>query len=599
MPWVSRRLRAFLDKNCWARPLTNKGLAQQDLTLFILFKGENQMKNLKKCLPWLVFLLFILFTFSSSEAALAAGPKVLDQNYKMVRLVKDTLFPGCNGATIGLDGALYIVHTGNGQISRVDLKTMKVSRFVPPYGGIFITDDITSDDNENLYVTGTTPLVGEVYRINRHGVKTVLARGLTAPNGIQYNKRTGQLFTTECFQANRIFELDIHGVKEPRLLVKENVIPVPEGFDFDPKTNDLIIPDMGTGKILRVNPKTGAIATIAEKFTAPIALKIGPDNMAYFPELGGAVYRLSLDGQKREKLAQLPPGLDNLAITKEGRLFITSYWDATVYEVSTNGSGKFKTLFPTGPNQILGVIDKKGKILISDAIMIRTLEKDKYVASKLNAWAAHGMPLTLGLADGPGDQVFWPDCINNAVAIGDPVKGEFKAVAGELNRPMAVLMSKTEPKIYVAEYGAGQITEVSLKDGAKKVLVKGLEGPLALAVVDVSLYVAEAKLGRISKVDPETGKAEVFISGVVGKVGALGNDGKGNLLALDGASGRLFRINPENLAVSVIAENLPVGYGAIGSYPGIEFPIPMTVNAKGNIYIPTADRGLIMLEKKK
>ena len=37
----------------------------------------------------------------------------------------------------------------------------------------------------------------------------------------------------------------------------------------------------------------------------------------------------------------------------------------------------------------------------------------------------------------------------------------------------------------------------------------------------------------------------------------------------------------------------------LGSYPGLEFPIPMTVNAKGNIYIPTADRGLIMLEKKK
>jgi len=517
----------------------------------------------------------------------------------VVRLVKDTLFPGCNGATIGLDGALYMVHTAIGQVSRVDLKTMKVSRFAPPYGGTFITDDITSDDKDNFFVTGTTPLVGEVYRINRHGVKTVIARGLTAPNGIQYNKKTGRLFTTECFQANRIFELDPNGVKEPKLLVKENVIPVPEGFDFDPKTHDLIIPDMGSGKILRVNPDKGDITTIAEKYTAPIALKVGPDNMAYFPELGGGVYRLSLDGKEKEKLAQLPPGLDNLAITPEGRLFITSYWDATVYEVATNGSGKYKTLFPKGPNQINGVIFKNGKLLISDAIMIRSLEKDKYVAGKLNAWAAHGMPLPIGLADGPGDQVFWPDSVNNAVAIGNPTTGEFKAVAGELNRPMAVLMSKNEPKIYVAEYGAGQITEVSLTDGAKKVLVKGLEGPLALTIIDISLYVAEGKLGRISKVDLETGKAEVFLSGVVGKVGALANDGKGNLLALDGASGRLFRINPENLAISVIAEDLPVGYGSAGSYPGVEFPIPMTVNAKGNIYIPTAERGLIMLERKK
>jgi sugar lactone lactonase YvrE len=555
------------------------------------------MRRQKGVWSWLVFSMVIFFAFLFSQAALAAEPKVLDPAYQVARLVNDTLFPGCNGATIGLDGALYVVHTSTGTTTRIDLKTMKAANFVPPYAGTFITDDITSDDKGNFYSTGTTPIVGEVYRLDKNGVKTVIAKGLTAPNGIQYNKRTGRLFTSECFQANRVFELDPTGAKEPRLLVKENLIPVPEGFDFDPDTNDLIIPDMGTGKILRVHPDTGVIKTIAEGFAAPIALKVGPDKMAYFPQLGGAVYRLSLDGKKREKLAQIAPGLDNLAITPEGRLFITSYWDATVYEVATDGSGKFKTLFPKGPNQINGILLKNGKVLISDAIMIRTVENGKYVPTKLNAWAAHGMPLPIGLADGPGDQVFWPDAVNNAVAIGDPAKGEFKAIAGGLNRPMAVLMSKTEPKIYVAEYGAGQITEVSLKDGAKKVLAAGLEGPLGLALIDNLLYVAEAKPGRISKVDPANGKKEVFLAGVVGKVGALGNDPAGNLLALDGASGRLFRINPKNLAISIVAENLPVGYGTAGSYPAVEFPAAMTVSPKGDIYIPTADRGLIMLKK--
>lgn len=206
------------------------------------------------------------------------------------------------------------------------------------------------------------------------------------------------------------------------------------------------------------------------------------------------------------------------------------------------------------------------------------------------------MPLAIGLSDGPGDQVFWPDAVNNAVAIGNPVNGEFKAIAGELNRPMAVLMSQKEPKIYVAEYGAGQVTEVSLIDGAKKALSKNLEGPLALAIIDNTLYVAEGKPGRISKIDLSSGKTEVFISGVVGKVGVLASDGAGNLLALDGAGGRLFRINPKNLGISIVAENIPVGYGSAGSYPALEFPLAMTVDGKGNIYIPTAERGLVMLE---
>jgi len=556
------------------------------------------MGSMKKFSPWFVCSLMVLCVFIFSQPVLAAGSKVLDPHYKMVTLVKDTLFPGCNGATIGMDGALYVVHTGDGSTTRIDLKTMKATDFVPPYVGVFITDDITSDDKGNFYSTGTTSIVGEIFRIDKNGMKTVITRGIPGANGIQYNKRTGRLFISECFWGNRVFELDPTGVKEPRLLVKENVLMVPEGFDFDPDTNDLIIPDMGAGKIVRVHPDTGNITVIAEKFITPVALKVGPDKMAYIPELGtGAVYRLSLDGQKREKLAQLPPGLDNLAITPEGRLFITHYWDATVYEVATDGSGKFKALFPKGPNQINGILVKNGKILVSDAIMIRSVEKDHYVYTKLNAWAAHGMPLPLGLADGPGDQVFWPDSVNNAVAIGDPAKGEFKAVAGGLNRPMAVVMSKSEPKIYVAEYGAGQITEVSLTDGAKKALATGLEGPLGLAIIDNTLYAAEAKAGRITKVDLTSGNKEVFLSGVVGKVGALANDGAGNLLALDGASGKLFRINPKNLAISPVAQNLPVGYSVIGSYPVVEFPLSMAVSPKGDIYIPTSHRGLIMLQK--
>jgi len=557
------------------------------------------MRNMKKGSPWFVCWIMVLCVFIFSQPVLAAGPKVLDPNYKFTRIVKDTLFPGCNGATVGMDGALYVVHTANGTTTRIDLKTMKATSFVPPYAGTFITDDITSDEKGNFYSTGTTPIVGEVYRIDKNGMKKVIAKGFLAPNGIQYNKRTGRLFMSECFQGNRVFELDPTGVKEPRLLVKENVIPVPEGFDFDPDTNDLIIPDMGTGRILRVHPDTGNITVIAEKFAAPMAVKVGPDKMAYFPELGGAVYRLSLDGQKREKLALLPPGLDNLAITPEGRLFITHYWDATVYEVATDGSGKFKALFPKGPNIPDGIVFKNGKIFVSDAIMIRSVEGDHYVPTKLNAWAAHGMPLPIGLADGPGDQVFWPDAVNNAVAIGDPAKGEFKAIAGGLNRPMAVLMSKSEPKIYVAEYGAGQITEVSLTDGAKKALATGLEGPLALAIIDNTLYAGEAKAGRITKVDLVSGNKEVFLAGVVSKVVALANDGAGNLLALDGASGRLFRINPKNLAISIVAQDLPVGYGTAGSYPAVEFEGAMAVSSKGDIYIPTSERGLIMLQKIK
>ena len=558
------------------------------------------MKRMKSFRSWVVFPLVVLCALLVSQSVQAWESNGHHHpHYRVVRLTEDTLFAGCNGAVIGLDGALYVVHTGDGSTSRIDLRTLKVTTFVAPNKGVSTSDDIAIDDKGNFFITGTTPLVAEVYRVDRHGIKTVIAKdGLLAPNGIRYNFRTGRLFTSECFWANRVFELDPNGVNPPKLLVGPNVIAVPEGFDFDPYTNDLIIPDMGTGRILRVNPDSGAITTIAQGFEAPIALKVGPDKMIYFPELGGAVYRLSLDGKKSEKLAQLPPGLDNLGITLEGRLYITSYWDATVYKVATDGSGKYETLFPTGPNTIFGIVFKNGKVLIGDAIMIRILEKHKFTQTTLNAWTTSGMPLTLGLANGPGDWVFWPDCISNAVAMGNPSTGEFHAIAGGLNRPVAVLMNQNGSKLYIAEYGGGQITELSLSDYSKHVLTTGLEGPLALAIIGNTLYVAEAKVGRISKVDLASGKKEVFIGGL-GKLGALADDGAGNLLALDDAGGRLFKIDPKDLSISTIAEDLPVANVSIGSYPVVEFPYAMTVSPEGDIYIPTAGRGLIMLEKIK
>jgi sugar lactone lactonase YvrE len=461
-------------------------------------------------------------------------------------------------------------------------------------------DDITVDERGNFYIASCTA-PGEVYRVDPNGMKKVIAAGLKGPNGIHYNLRTGRLFMSECFFGNRVFELDPTGVEEPRLVVSENVIPIPEGFGFDPDTNDLIIPDLATGKILRVDPDSGQITTIAEGFITPVALEVGPDKMVYIPELAtGNVFRLSLDGKRKEKVASIAPGLDNLAISPKGELYVTSYWDSTVYEVSTDGSGKYRTLTSTGPNRLVGLLVKAGKVLAADhIIMIRAVENGVYLKTKLNAWAVHGMPLPLGLADGPGDQILWPDSSSGRVAMGNPMTGEFKVLTGGLSQPAGMLMEPGGDKCFVTEYGAGQITEVQLADGARKIVSTGLEGPLALAMIDGLLYVAEAKSGRIIQVDPGSGRKEVFLSGLTTRPGALGADEAGNLYILDGGSQKLLRVNPKTLAVSVLVADLPVGPIISGSYPVFELALPMTVTGAGELYIATVDRALLKFEKSR
>ena len=159
-------------------------------------------------------------------------------------------------------------------------------------------------------------------------------------------------------------------------------------------------------------------------------------------------------------------------------------------------------------------------------------------------------------------------------------------------------MSKTAPKLYVAEYGAGQVTEVSLTDGAKRPLVTGLDGPVALAVVDDALYIAEARTARIRRAPLAGGKSEVFLSSEVGKVGALAADGRGGLIAVDVIGRRLLHIDPKKLAITAIADGLPVGYGVVGSgTAAVEFPTPLHVSDDGTITLGTAGRGVIQLKR--
>jgi sugar lactone lactonase YvrE len=83
------------------------------------------------------------------QSASANGIKVVDPQYKMVVLAKDTAMAGPNGANIGPDGNLYVSHVSNTSISRIDLTIMKRSYFMNPDSGLFIPDDLTYDGKGN------------------------------------------------------------------------------------------------------------------------------------------------------------------------------------------------------------------------------------------------------------------------------------------------------------------------------------------------------------------------------------------------------------------------------------------------------------------
>jgi len=287
---------------------------------------------------YMILIVLAMVASLMGSVASIAEAMIINPAYRKVTIIEPTPLRGCNGLTFGLDDALYACQVSTNIISRIELpeeseddEGPQVTTFVGPYHGVITPDDITADDKGNFYATSA--IAGEVYKINSLGMKEVIARGLSGPNGISYDEETERLFVSECFWGNRVFELDPDGVDPPRLVT--DALAVPEGFDI--RDGKLVIPDFGTWRIVEVDMDTGVITPLVTAgLITPIALKIGPDGYIYTPELAtGAVKKISPDGTSIETITMLLPGLDNLAFSPDGRLFVSSYHDSTIWGSSS------------------------------------------------------------------------------------------------------------------------------------------------------------------------------------------------------------------------------------------------------------------------
>jgi sugar lactone lactonase YvrE len=521
---------------------------------------------------------------------------VKDATYKSetMTLVRPSPLRGCNGIIFGLDGALYVCQGAVNTISRVELyaKEPCITTFVSPYHGIFYPDDVTVDDKGNFYAVGH--ISGEVYKINSKGMKKVIARNLNGPDGICYDKQRGRLFVSECFWGNRVFELDPEGKKEPRLIT--DTLSIPEAFDI--KDGKLIIPDMGTGKIVKVDPDAGEIFLICEGLTTPVALKIGPDGYIYTIEQAtGRVLKISPDGQHVETITVLAPGVDNLAFSPDGRLFVSSYHDSTIWEVKLDKNGKHEMIFPMGLNVPVSIVVKSERIYISDVVMVRMIdERGNLNKTRANPWIGTGYPLPITMTEGLGNNLITADFIDNIVVTVNPETGDWAPIA-KLITPAGMTLDQKRKKLYVAEYSLGQITEVDLETPypcKTRLVTNELSGPVALVAKDGCLYVAEALAGRISKVDVANGDKEIFLAGYVGKPKNLAWDYNCNLLVLDVARKELVKVDMNNLRLSIIASNLPVLHTTYYHHPiKYDGTVGLAVDDQGNIIIGGNEDGSI------
>ncbi|WP_063775487.1 SMP-30/gluconolactonase/LRE family protein [Actinoplanes rectilineatus] len=100
----------------------------------------------------------------------------------MERLTGHSPLRGANGVAFGPDGRLHVAEFLAGRISAVDLRTGDVQTVVDSTGPIQAPDDLAFGADGSMYVTDLVP--GRVWRRDPAGVFTLVAEGLSAPNGI-------------------------------------------------------------------------------------------------------------------------------------------------------------------------------------------------------------------------------------------------------------------------------------------------------------------------------------------------------------------------------------------------------------------------------
>lgn len=288
----------------------------------------------------------------------------------------------------GSDGRVYIAQVTGSQISALDPRTGRLETISAKGGDIIAPDDVAFDPDGNLYATEV--MDGRASALYTMGRARVLRDDLPCANGITVHQ--GRLFINECRDGGRLMELDQASGAQRILL--EN-LPSPNAMEVGP--------DGLLYEIWRIDPEGGEPQRVAGDLGVPDAVKFDSDGYIVSTQVAsGQVLRIDPRSGEQTLLAQLNPGLDNVALA-DGRLFVSNF-TGEITEIL--GGGETRTVLPGGLNWPMDLtVGDDGKLYVADGTYF-------YVV------AADGSLQTVGMLYSPG----YPGFVRGLAPAGD---GEF------------------------------------------------------------------------------------------------------------------------------------------------------------------------------
>ena len=502
------------------------------------------------------------------------------ETYEVRSLVPGSAFHGVHGLAVDKSGRLFAGSVAGATLYEVDRGNGTAKVAIPSPEGM--ADDIAIAPDGTMAWTGF--LTGDLYARTGDGPIRKLASGLPGINSLAFRK-DGRLYASTVFLGDTLYEIDLAGVKPPRMILEK--MGGLNGFEFGPD-DKIYGPLWFKGQVARVDVDKAELTVVAEGFKVPAAVNFDSKGMLFVVDTArGQLVRVDPRTGEKSIVAQLKPSLDNLAIDAQDHIYVSNMADNGIQEVdAATGAAKQVIIGRLALPGGIGVASDGARdtIHVADLFAYRTVDGLTGEVTEQARMHADGTTLEYPLsATVKGDEVMLSSWFTGTVQVIDRKTGKTKLMLHDFKAPHDAIRLD-DGSILVAELGAKSLVRVSGEHGKDRtVLIGGLEGPVGLVGGSGgTVFVTEAYAGQVSKVDSNGEKTIIAKDLKMPEGLALAPDG--TLVVAEVGAKRLIRIDPSNGKVEEIAANLPIGLPATpGGLPS-NIPTGVAVGASGIIY---------------
>ncbi|REJ83334.1 MAG: hypothetical protein DWQ36_23750 [Acidobacteria bacterium] len=473
---------------------------------------------------------------------------------------------GANGIAFGPDGRLWVASVVTPGLLALDPESGEIVERLGHDDDATAPDDLAFAPDGALYWTNIS--FGTVGRRGTDGQTSVIAELGPGVNPITFSD-DGRLFVSQCFFGSGLFEVDPEAAR-PARSIRDDLGPECglNGMDWGPDQR-LYGPRWFRGEVVSIDVDNGEMRTVADGFEVPAAVKFDAQGRLHVVDAAaGTVVRIGAGGE-RDIVARLQPGLDNLAFSEDGRLFVSSYADGGVWEVTAGTEPR--TVSEPGVNMPGGLTLLGDRLVLADFFALRTFDastgEELSVVRDVIGFTELGTSMS---AQAWGGRVVTTSWFDNQVRVWDPVAGRVDA---SFAVEMPIDATAEGDRIYVTSWGAsgsGSLLRIDPTTGATETLVTDLEGPAGVVGDGLGgVLFAERRSGRIHHLPAGSTEPSLIAEGLSGPEGVALSDG--HLFVVEADADRIafwpdWTARPLPPA-STLADGLSMHVASQGAFP--------------------------------